>query len=95
VPEILGFRGKICHFLAVPLIDLGFNLIPEKVDDLCAAMLPGTFGFSLLRNCDNAGVVDGAWIWIGYNILKKWICPASVIGIGYNILLWGLDMDRI
>jgi hypothetical protein len=30
-----------CHFLAALLIDQGFNSIREKVEDLCAAVLPG------------------------------------------------------
>jgi hypothetical protein len=31
----------ICHFLAALLIDQGFNSIRYKVEDLCAAVLPG------------------------------------------------------
>jgi hypothetical protein len=54
-------------------------------------------GFSLFRNCDNAGVLQIYLMTFGTKGYRIYIHILffAVIVIGYNILFGGLDMDRI
>jgi hypothetical protein len=55
-------------------------------------------GFSLVRNYHNAGVLQIYLMTFGSKFWTKLMYTypfLAVIVIGYNILLGGLDMDRI